>query len=326
MFGSFRPLSVEVFPTGSLSLDIALGVGGIPRGRIVEVYGPPASGKSTLGLHIIAEAQRRGFSTLFVDMEHSLDVAYAKKCGVDVNDALLSLPQTGIQALQIIKETLASGDVDVVVLDSIAALSPRRESLAPGNDSNPSGRVFQILPTALREISLACIRSNSSLVCTNQIRSRLRKGYGPSETSTGGMSVKFHSAIRISLKTKKLLRQNGEVVGSQIEARVSKNTVARPFRSAILNIVYNRGISKGSDLLRLGLNEKIITQRGSHYWYGEQNLGQGRWQVEAFLDEGSVAAHELENAAHELENVAQELEKVLRNRLLPKQPMSMAGL
>ena len=318
MFGNFRPLSVEVFPTGSLSLDIALGVGGIPRGRIVEVYGPPASGKSTLGLHIIAEAQRRGFSTLFVDMEHSLDIAYAKKCGVDVNDALLSLPQTGIQALQIIKKTLASGDVDVVVLDSIAALSPRaalspcRESLPPEEDSIPEGRVFQILPTALREISLACIRSNSSLVCTNQIRSRLRKGYGPSETSTGGMSVKFHSAIRISLKTKKLLRQNGEVVGSQIEARVSKNTVARPFRSAILNIVYNRGISKGSDLLRLGLNEKIITQRGSHYWYGEQNLGQGRWQVEAFLDEGSV--------------VAQKLEKVLRNRLLPKPPMSMSGL
>ncbi|MEA2007574.1 MAG: DNA recombination/repair protein RecA [Chloroflexota bacterium] len=311
MLGNFRALSVEVFPTGSLCLDVALGVGGLPRGRIAEIYGPEASGKTTIGLHLIAEAQRRGFTAVFVDMEHSLDLTYAKKCGVDVDNVLLSQPQRGIKALQIIKQTLVSGNIDLVVLDSIAALVPSEE--AERRTMQPaSGGISQLLPTALRELSLACIRNNASLICTNQLRRRLKTGYGPPETTPGGMSIKFHSAVRISLKTKKLLHHEGEIIGSQIEARVTKNTVAPSFHSAIFNIVYNMGISKGSDMLRLGQTGKIITQRGSQYWYGEQNLGQGRRQAEKFLDGNSAAARKLE--------------QVLRSRLLPKPPMSMMNL
>ncbi|MBS1250083.1 MAG: Protein RecA [Chloroflexi bacterium] len=308
MSSNFRPMRVEVFPTGSLNLDLALGVGGIPRGRMAEIYGPPASGKTTLGLSLIAEAQRRGFSTLFVDVEHSLDPAYAKTCGVDLDDVLLAQPQTGIAALQIIKEMVASGNVDLVVMDSLAALSPRAEGPSPRRNL-PPGRVSQILPTALRELSLACIRNSASLVFTNQLRTRLRSGYGPPETTPGGLSVKFHAAVRISLKTKKILRKNEEVIGSQIEALVTKNTLGRAFRSAILNLVYNIGISKNSELLRLGLREKIITQRGAQVWFGERNLGTGRRGAEKFFHENPV--------------VARELEQVLRNKLLPRPPMSM---
>ncbi|RLD03353.1 MAG: DNA recombination/repair protein RecA [Chloroflexota bacterium] len=311
MLGNFSPVSVEVFPTGSLCLDVALGVGGLPRGQIAEIYGPESSGKTTLALHLIAEAQRRGFTALFVDMEHSLDAAYAKKCGVDIDSVLLSEPQKGVEALQIIKRALVSGNIDLVVLDSIAALVPSEE--AERQTMHPaSGGISQLLPTALRELSLACMRNNASLVCTNQLRRRLKTGYGLPETTPGGLSVKLHSAARISLKTKKLLRHEGKIIGSQIEARITKNTVAPSFHSAIFNIVYNMGISKGNDLLRLGQIEKIITQRGSQYWYGEQNLGQGRRQAEKFLNGNSVAA--------------QKLEQVLRSKLLPKPPMSMRDL
>jgi len=311
MFGNFKPMCVEVFPTGSLNLDIALGVGGLPRGRIAEIYGPPTSGKTTLAQHLIAEAQRSGFVTAFIDMEHSLDPAYALRCGVDIDKALLAQPQTGVEALQIIKELLVSGDIDLVVLDSIAALLPHAE--AKDRTSRPaSGEISQLLSTALRELSLACLRNNASLVCTNQLRRRLKNGYGPPQTTPGGLSVKFHSSVRISLQTKRLLRQGEEIIGSQIEAQVTKNTVAPSFHSAFFNIVYNIGISKGSDLLRLGQTEKLITQRGSQYWYGEHNLGQGQWQAEKLLDSNSFAAIKLE--------------QVLRNKLLPKPPMTLENL
>ncbi len=309
MLGNFGALSMEVFPTGSLNLDIALGVGGLPRGRIAEIYGPPASGKTTLIQHIIAEAQRRGFTSVFVDMEHSLSPAYAKRCGVDVDNVLLVQPRTGTEALQIIKRMLVSGDVDLVALDSVAALVSNAE--ARSRSSRPaSGEISRILPTALRELSRACSRNNASLVCTNQLRKRLKAGYGVSETTPGGLSIKFHSSVRIGLEIKKHLHHDGEIIGSEIEAQVTKNTVSRPFSSAIFNIVYNRGIPKNGDLLDWGNKEKIITQHGSQLWYGEQSLGQGWRQAKIYLDDNP--------------DIAGRLEQMLRSKLLPKPPMSMA--
>lgn len=311
MLKNSRPLRADVFPTGSLRLDIALGVGGIPRGQIAEIYGPPASGKTTLSLHLIAEAQRRSFTTAFIDMEHSLDLKYAKKCGVDADNVLLAQPTTGIESLQMIKRLVASGNVDLVVLDSIAALVTEEEAKRQSLEST-SESITQFLPTALRELSLACIRNNASIICTNQLRSNLKTGYGPPETTTGGLSVKFHASVRISLNSKNLLCHEEEVIGSQIEAKVTKNTVSRAYHSVIFNIVYNIGISKGSDLLHVGKSEKIITQKGSQYWYGEQKLGQGRRQAEKFLDGNSA--------------VAKQVEQVLRDKLLPKPPMSIENL
>jgi len=292
--GEATHLNVEAIPTGSLSLDIALGVGGVPRGRITEIYGPEGSGKTTLAQHIVAEAQRMGGVAAFIDMEHALDPAYAACCGVDVDNLYISQPDTGEQALEIAEALIRSGAVDVVVIDSVAALVPRAEIEGEMGDSHP-GLQARLMSQALRKLSGAIKQSNAAIIFTNQLRHKIGVMFGSPETTSGGMALKFYASVRLDMRRIQSIKQGGTVIGNRTRVRVKKNKVAPPFRQAEFDIMYNEGISKAGDVLDLGAEMGVIEKRGSYYSYGETRLGQGRENAKEFLRSEPDLFLEIEN-------------------------------
>lgn len=296
--GEAQQLMVEVIPTGSLSLDIALGVGGIPRGRVTEIYGPEASGKTTIGQHVVAEAQKRGGTAAFIDMEHALDPVYAARCGVDVDNLLISQPDMGEQALEIAEALVRSGAVDVIVVDSVAALVPRAEIEGDMGDS-PMGMQARLMSQALRKLSGAIRQTNTSLIFTNQLRQKIGVVFGNPETTSGGMALKFYSSVRLDVRRIQSIKLGSEVIGNRTRVRVVKNKVAPPFRTAEFDIMYNEGISKVGDLLDLSTQLEIVDKRGSYYSYGEVRLGQGRENCKQFLRENPDLAEEIELAVRQ---------------------------
>jgi recombination protein RecA len=291
--GEAHHMDVEIIPTGSLSLDIALGTGGIPRGRITEVYGPESSGKTTIAQHIVAEAQRLGGICAFVDMEHALDPSYASRCGVDVENLLISQPDMGEQALEITETLVRSGAVDVVVIDSVAALVPRAEIEGDMGDS-PMGMQARLMSQALRKLSGAIKQTNTAVIFTNQLRQRIGVMFGNPETTTGGMALKFYSSVRLDIRRIQSIKLGSEIIGNRTRVRVVKNKVAPPFRTAEFDIMYNEGISKAGDILDLATELGLIDKRGSFYSYGDIRLGQGRENAKSFLRENPDMMDEID--------------------------------
>ena len=296
--GAASGMDVDVIPTGSLALDMALGVGGIPRGRITEIFGPEASGKTTLAQHIIAEAQRMGGVAAFIDVEHVLDPSYAAKCGVDVDNLYISQPDTGEQALEITEALVRSGAVDVIAIDSVAALVPRAEIEGEMGDAHV-GLQARLMSQALRKLAGAIKRSNTAVVFTNQLRMQIGVLYGNPEVTPGGRALKFYSSIRLDMRHVQAIKEGGEVIGSRIKVRVKKNKVAPPFRSAEFDIMYNEGISKGGDILDVGTEMEIIEKRGAYYSYGDIRLGQGRENAREFLRQNPEISNEIEERIRE---------------------------
>jgi recombination protein RecA len=296
--GQSGNLDVEAISTGSLALDIALGVGGIPRGRVTEIYGPEASGKTTLCQHIIAEAQKAGGVAAFIDVEHALDPAYAARCGVDVEELYISQPDTGEQALEITEALIRSGAVDVIVIDSVAALVPRAEIEGDMGDAT-MGRQARLMSQALRKLSGAIRASNAAMVFTNQLRMKIGVMFGNPETTPGGMALKFYSSVRVDLRRIQSIKSGGEVIGNRVRARVKKNKVAPPFKVAEFDIMYDEGISRTGEVLDLGVELDVITRRGSYYYYGEEQLAQGRENAKEFLVENPQVTAEIENGIRE---------------------------
>jgi recombination protein RecA len=296
--GESQHLVVDSIPTGSLSLDIALGVGGIPRGRITEIYGPESSGKTTICQHIVAMAQKMGGTCAFVDMEHALDPSYASRCGVDIENLLISQPDMGEQALEITETLVRSGAVDVIVIDSVAALVPRAEIEGDMGDS-PMGMQARLMSQALRKLSGAIKQTNTAVVFTNQLRQKIGVMFGNPETTTGGMALKFYSSIRMDVRRIQSIKLGSEIIGNRTRVRVVKNKVAPPFRTAEFDIMYNEGISKSGDLIDLATQLDIIAKRGSFYSYGDIRLGQGRENAKDFLRQNPDLADEVELAIRE---------------------------
>jgi recombination protein RecA len=291
--GEATHLAVESIPTGSLALDRALGVGGIPRGRVSEIYGPEASGKTTLCQHIVAEAQRLGGLVAYIDMEHALDPSYAAVCGVDVDNLYISQPDTGEQALEITETLVRSGAIDVVVVDSVAALVPRAE--IEGDMGEPTmGLQARLMSQALRKLSGAIKQTNTAVVFTNQLRQRIGVMFGNPETTSGGMALKFYASVRIDLRRIESIKVGQEVVGNRVRARVVKNKVAAPFRVAEFEILFNEGISKVGGILDLAVENGLVDKKGSFYLHGESRLGQGRENAKQYLRENPSLAAELE--------------------------------
>lgn len=291
--GEATHLKVEAIPTGSLTLDLALGVGGIPRGRVTEIFGPEASGKTTLAQHIVAEAQRLGGVCAFIDMEHALDPAYAERCGVDVNNLYISQPDTGEQALEITETLVRSGAVDVVVVDSVAALVPRSE--LEGDMGDPTmGMQARLMSQALRKLSGAIKQTNTAVVFTNQLRQKIGVMFGNPETTSGGRALKFYASVRLDMRRIESIKVGQEVVGNRTRVRVVKNKVAPPFKVAEFDIMYKEGISKVGDLLDVGVEMELIEKRGSFYSYNDQRIAQGRENAKEFLRENLEIAGELE--------------------------------
>lgn len=287
-------MAVDVIPTGSLALDIALGVGGIPKGRVTEIYGPEASGKTTLCQHVIAEAQRAGGTCAFIDMEHALDPTYAAKCGVDVGNLYIAQPDTGEQALEIAEMLIRSGAMDVVVVDSVAALVPRAEIEGEMGDAH-MGMMARLMSQALRKLSGAIKQTNTSMIFTNQLREKIGVMFGSPETTTGGQALKFYSSVRLDIRRIQSIKQQGEVIGSRVRVRVKKNKVAPPFREAEFDIMYAEGISKTGDILDLGVEYGIIDKRGSYFRFQDDLMGQGRENAKEHLRTNPELAAEIEN-------------------------------
>jgi recombination protein RecA len=291
--GEAGHLKVEAIPTGSLALDLASGVGGIPRGRVTEIYGPEASGKTTLAQHIVAEAQRQGGVCAFIDMEHALDPNYAERCGVDVDNLYISQPDTGEQALEIAETLVRSGAVDVVAIDSVAALVPRSEIEGDMGDAT-MGMQARLMSQALRKLSGAIKQTNTAVVFTNQLRQKIGVMFGNPETTTGGMALKFYASMRLDMRRIESIKVGQEIVGNRTRVRVVKNKVAPPFKVAEFDIMYNEGISKAGDLLELGVEMELIEKRGSFYSYQDQRIAQGRENAKQYLRDNPEKAHEIE--------------------------------
>jgi recombination protein RecA len=296
--GEATHLKVDVIPTGALSLDIALGVGGIPRGRVTEIYGPEASGKTTLCLHLIAEAQKRGGICAFIDMEHALDPTYAANIGVNIDDLYISQPDTGEQALEIAEALVRSGAMDVIVLDSVAALVPRAEIEGEMGDSHV-GLQARLMSQALRKLSGAIKQSNTCMVFTNQLREKIGVMFGSPETTTGGRALKFYASVRIDVRRVQAIKSGQDVVGARTRARVTKNKVAPPFRETEFDIMYGVGISYQGDLLDLATELGLVDKRGAYYRYNDELIGQGRESAKQFLEENPSYAQALDQAVRE---------------------------
>ncbi len=292
--GDASHLDIDVIPTGSLSLDIALGIGGIPRGRVIEIYGPEASGKTTICQHIVAEAQRMGGLCAFIDMEHALDPTYAARCGVDTANLYIAQPDTGEQALEIAEALIRSGTMDIVVIDSVAALVPRAEIEGDMGDAH-MGLMARLMSQALRKLSGAIKQSNTAMIFTNQLREKIGVMFGNPETTTGGKALKFYASVRLDVRRIQTIKSGGEVIGSRTRVRVKKNKVAPPFGEAEFDIMYAGGISKVGDLLDLGVEYGILDKRGSYYRYNEELIGQGRENAKRFLAENDDVAFAVEN-------------------------------
>lgn len=298
LMGDAKHLEVEAIPTGSLSLDIALGVGGIPRGRICEIYGPKSSGKTTLCLHIVAEAQKLGGTAAYVDMEHALDPSYAAKLGVKVDQLLVSQPDTGEQALEIAETLVRSGAVDVVIIDSVAALVPRSEIEGDMGDAS-MGMQARLMSQALRKLSGTIKQTNTAVIFTNQLRQKIGVMFGNPETTSGGLALKFYASVRLDIRRIQSIKMGAEVIGNRTRVRVVKNKVAPPFRTAEFDIVFNEGISKVGDILDLGTQLEIISKRGAFYSYGDIRLGQGRENSKEFLRQNADICGEIEMAVRQ---------------------------
>jgi recombination protein RecA len=284
---------VDVISTGSISLDAALGIGGIPRGRVIEVFGPESSGKTTLCLHVIAEAQKTGGITAFIDAEHALDMAYAKKLGVDVNNLLLSQPEFGEQALEIVETLVRSGALDVIVIDSVAALTPRAE--IEGEMGDPSmGVQARLMSQALRKLTSAISKSKTSVIFTNQLRMKIGVMFGNPETTTGGNALKFYASVRLDVRRIEAIKDGTNIVGNRTRVKVVKNKVAPPFREAQFDILYNEGISRLGDLIDTAVDQNIIAKSGSWFSYKDERIGQGRDAVKRFLLENEKTATSIE--------------------------------
>ncbi|MBN2303915.1 MAG: recombinase RecA [Anaerolineae bacterium] len=296
--GDAAHLHVDTIPTGSLAIDIALGVGGLPRGRVTEIYGPESSGKTTLCLHVVAEAHKRGGICAFIDMEHALDPAYAARIGVDVNNLYVSQPDTGEQALEIAEALIRSGTLDVVVLDSVAALVPRAELDGEMGDTHV-GLQARLMSQALRKLSGAIKQSHSTMIFTNQLREKIGVMYGNPETTTGGRALKFYASVRLDIRRIQSIKEKGEVVGSRTRVRVTKNKVAPPFREAEFDIMFNEGISRTGDILDIGTELGVIEKRGAFFRYKDELIGQGRENAKMTLRGNPALAQHIENIVRE---------------------------
>ncbi len=286
-------LPIAAISTGSLELDAALGVGGVPRGRVAEIFGPESSGKTTLALHIIAEAQRAGGAAAFVDAEHALDPAYAKSLGVNIDDVLISQPDTGEQALEITEVLVRSGAIDVVVIDSVAALVPRAE--IDGEMGEPTmGLQARLMSQALRKLTAAISKSKTCVIFINQLREKIGVMFGNPETTTGGRALKFYASVRLDIRRISSIKEGEEVVGSRVKVKVVKNKVAPPFKEAEFDIIYGEGISRIGSLLDLGAEHKIIEKSGSWFSYAGDRIGQGRENAKRFLQENPALTSEIE--------------------------------
>jgi recombination protein RecA len=288
---------VESFSSGSPSLDLALGIGGLPRGRVVEIYGPESSGKTTLSLHAVAEIQRRGGVAAFVDAEHALDIGYARRLGVQVEDLLVSQPDTGEQALEIVDVLLRSGAIDLVVVDSVAALTPRAEIEGEMGDHHV-GLQARLMSQALRKLTGTVSKSGSTVIFINQIRMKIGVMFGNPETTTGGNALKFYSSVRLDVRRIAALKDGDEVVGNRTRVKVVKNKVAPPFRQAEFDILYNQGISREGDLLDLGVEAGLVEKSGAWYSYADERIGQGRENARRFLRENPDALERLGDAVY----------------------------
>jgi recombination protein RecA len=298
---------IDSISTGSISLDAALGIGGVPRGRVIEIYGPESSGKTTICLHIIAEAQKSGGLAAFIDTEHAMDIAYAKKLGVDVNNLLLSQPEFGEQALEIVETLVRSNAIDIIVIDSVAALTPRAE--IEGEMGDPTmGVQARLMSQALRKLTSAISKSKTSVMFTNQLRQKIGVMFGNPETTTGGNALKFYASVRMDVRRIEAIKDGTNVIGNRTRVKVVKNKVAPPFKEAQFDILYNEGISKLGDLIDTAVDQNIIVKSGSWFSYKEDRIGQGRDSVKTFLQANP--------------NIAKEIDTELRRKLglLPETP------
>jgi len=305
--GEATHLAIDVIPTGALSIDIALGVGGIPRGRVTEVYGPEGSGKTTLCQHVAAEAQKLGGVVAYIDMEHAMDPGYAAKCGVRVDELLISQPDTGEQALEIAETLIRSGAIDLVVVDSVAALVPRAEIEGEMGDSHP-GLQARLMSQALRKLSGAVKQTNTALIFTNQLREKIGVMFGNPETTSGGRALKFYASVRLDVRRVTSIKERGEVIGNRTRVRVTKNKVAPPFRVAEFDIMYDEGISRVGDLLDIAVELGLIEKRGSYYYRNDENLAQGRENAKQFLRDHPDVADDVETAIRASQLATHELE------------------
>jgi recombination protein RecA len=308
--GDATHLAVEVIPTGSLALDIALGVGGIPRGRVTEIYGPESSGKTTLCQHIVAETQKKGGMAAYIDMEHALDPSYAAKCGVNTDALYVSQPDTGEQALAIAETLIRSGAVDVVIVDSVAALVPRAEIEGDMGDAT-MGMMARLMSQALRKLSAAIRQTNTAMIFTNQLRQKIGVMFGNPETTTGGMALKFYASVRLDVRRVQSIKVGAEVVGSRTRVRVVKNKVAPPFREAEFDIMYNEGISKTGDLIDIGTALGLIVKRGAFFSFQDTRIGQGRENAKQYLKEHP--------------ELTDQLDKVIREKTLTGMPVDVSS-
>ena len=306
--GEFHEMEVEAIPTGALSLDIALGIGGIPRGRIVEIFGPESSGKTTLALHLIAEAQKMGGEAAFIDAEHALDPVYAKHLGVNIDDLIVSQPDTGEQALEIAEALTRSGAIDVIVVDSVAALVPKAEIDGDMGDAHV-GLQARLMSQALRKLAGVINKSKTVIVFINQLREKVGIMFGNPETTPGGRALKFYSSVRLDIRKIENIKTDGEVVGNRARVKVIKNKVAPPFREAEFDIVYGRGISKEGNILDIAVNLDIIEKSGSWFSYNGDRIGQGRENVKQYLSQNPEMMAEVEKKIRD--NFSQAFEKSL---------------
>jgi recombination protein RecA len=306
--GKRDKVDIDTIPSGSLGLDIALGIGGLPRGRVVEIYGPESSGKTTLALHAIAEAQKRGGTCAFVDAEHAMDASYARKLGVDIDNLLISQPDTGEQALEIADTLVRSGAVDILVIDSVAALVPRAELDGEMGDVQP-GSQARLMSQALRKLTSSISRSNTMVVFINQIRMKIGVMYGSPETTTGGHALKFYASVRLDIRRIGVIKERDEVVGNSTRVKVVKNKLAPPFKQVEFDIMYGEGISKMGELVDLGLKAGVVEKSGAWFSYDSQRLGQGRENAKTFLKQHPEIAGKIEAAIRQ--NAGLIAEKIL---------------
>ena len=291
--GEFKAMEIEAIPTGALSLDIALGIGGVPRGRIIEIFGPESSGKTTLALHIIAEAQKQGGEAAFIDAEHALDPVYSRKLGVDIDNLIVSQPDTGEQALEITESLVRSGALDVIVVDSVAALVPKAEIDGDMGDSH-MGLQARLMSQALRKLAGAINKSKTVLIFINQLREKIGVMFGNPETTTGGRALKFYASVRMDIRKTENIKQDGEFKGSRVRVKIVKNKVAPPFREAEFDIVYGEGISKEGNILDMAVNLDIVEKSGSWFSYNGERIGQGRENVKKYLKENPKVMEEID--------------------------------
>ena len=291
--GEFKTMNVEAIPTGALSLDVALGIGGIPRGRIVEVFGPESSGKTTLALHMIAEAQKRGGEAAFIDAEHALDPVYAKHLGVDIDNLIVSQPDTGEQGLEIAEALVRSGAIDIIVVDSVAALVPKAEIDGDMGDAHV-GLQARLMSQALRKLAGVVNKSNATIIFINQLREKVGILFGNPETTPGGRALKFYSSVRLDIRRTDNIKEDGQVKGSHVRVKVVKNKVAPPFREAEFDIIYGKGISKSGNILDLAVNLDLVEKSGAWFSYNGDRIGQGRENAKKYLEDNPKIMEELE--------------------------------